>query len=439
MPDHNIKLCEALESMSKSELIPVRQEINTLLTQLIDEQKLLRNTGEKKSDEPSFLFDSIASRIKSVESFKEKIPRNNYIVKWKINDDFTENDYKNVIRDNLDDLIGFRINCFFKSKENTAYDSVIEFLEKNSIVIKDNGKNLETGEIKKQKNGHIIYKIVCKINAKNGLTYKFELQIKSLIHTLWGEVDHEIAYKAPLYDYDYETKNNLLNNVFKTLESSDAQLKKIADFTYTENDLTECLFFLNTKKHVEKMLNGKNPVASYRKFFSTFKSQNNEIKRFVANNLLGNGSPAQTPYNPSLFPQDYSNLFLKTILNDVLEKALFADIIPIVKIIFSFPDDERIYESIAQQIELSILQEIKKQDPLKRKILDPEDGDENVGLDDPGDKKKETQNQSYQPHIYRDDQETLNKVIEINKKFSSEQKDILIKCLERMYKIFIGD
>lgn len=435
MTDHNKKLCEALKSMTENELVSVRYEINNLLIKFIDKQKSANSHGEKKSDEPSFLFDSIASRIKSVESFSEKIPRNNYIAKWNIVDSFNDDDYKRVIRENLDDLIGFRINCYFKSKENSAYDAVIHFLEEEGVIITDNGKD-STGEIKKQKNGHIIYKIACEFTASNRKNYKFELQIKSLVHTLWGEVDHEIAYKAQLYDYDYETKNNLLDHVFKTLESSDAQLKKIADFTYTENDLVESLFFFQTKKEIVTELNGKNPVTTYRKFFKTFKKQINEIKKFVSYKLINpNGTEYETAtYNASSYSTVFSEFFMDKALNDYLEKDLFLDVIPIIKKLFSFSEENQIYICIAQQIEASIWQGSESQKQLLGEMLESEDSGVELDSDD---SRSELQT-SYTPSIYREDQKTLNDMIKTSRRIPPDKKDILIKCVEQMCKIFIG-
>jgi len=58
------------------------------------------------------VFDNVESRIKSFDSFLEKIRRKEYINVWPI----TPNKESNIdlISTRLDDLIGYRINCFFK-------------------------------------------------------------------------------------------------------------------------------------------------------------------------------------------------------------------------------------------------------------------------------------------------------------------------------------
>ena len=57
------------------------------------------------------IFENIESRIKSIQSFREKIYRKDYIKNWNVSDDIREN--QKLIVENLPDFIGFRITCFY--------------------------------------------------------------------------------------------------------------------------------------------------------------------------------------------------------------------------------------------------------------------------------------------------------------------------------------
>ncbi|MBU5250387.1 hypothetical protein KQI46_00245 [Lysinibacillus capsici] len=65
------------------------------------------------------IFENLESRVKSVESFCEKIKRKNYINTWEVPED--KNLIGEFIAKNLPDLIGFRINCFFYDDEELIY------------------------------------------------------------------------------------------------------------------------------------------------------------------------------------------------------------------------------------------------------------------------------------------------------------------------------
>ena len=115
---------------------------------------------------------SINSRIKNENSLREKLRRKNYIEILGIESD--ENiDLQNIICEKLPDLLGFRINCQFKSDEEIVFDKLIEFLrDKDNIETEENPKLV-------QNNGHNIYKIACKYKELNNI-FSFEVQIKSL-------------------------------------------------------------------------------------------------------------------------------------------------------------------------------------------------------------------------------------------------------------------
>ena len=133
----------------------------------------------------------VTSRIKSRNSLKEKILRNNL--------------YKDYPAERLvfemHDIIGVRIECRFFKDEEALYRKILETFSvdagdgffspvgKKAIRLK-----LDTPQPEKQKNGFNIYRIDGTV-AYAGEMYNFELQIKSLVNSFWSEIEHKLIYK----------------------------------------------------------------------------------------------------------------------------------------------------------------------------------------------------------------------------------------------------
>lgn len=442
--DHNKNLCEALRSMRESELKRVRNEIHLMLIQLIDETKEVHAQSSdeivKLTDEMSFLLDSISSRIKSDESFREKIPRNDYISKWKIQDSFSSDDYKRVIRENLDDLIGFRINYYFEGKEKKVYDHVLSFLKKHTERIVDDGIDPKTQEPKKQKNGLSIYKIVCQFKASTGLVYKFELQLKSLIHTLWGEVDHEITYKAKLYDYDYKSKQELLNCIFNSLKSANNQLNEIANYSYTEENFINSLFFLYTHDQIQASLSNKNPTRLYSAFFSIFKKQSEIIKKYVANRM------ENVPYKPVKYPCNENPQLLKELAECILDHYLlnrFDELKNIYDLLFSADSEQRMSWIVSNEM-CSIMKQYwsdgetadEDNSSDSQDFCDDDSGnDEEPNDDKPSSNNKDDVSLLNITEFHLEKESDMIKYIKDASRFNNSEKNILINSIVELCKI----
>ena len=325
-------LCQALETLREKELPPVRTKIHNILESIVDEEKGNSN----------FSLDSIASRIKSTKSFKEKIPRKRYVNKWGLSASSDVEACIIAIRKNLEDLIGFRINCYFKDEESKAYDAILKALKNKEITIRDNGLGAD-GKIRTQKSGKPIYKIVCEITIKKQ-SYLFEIQIKSLVHTLWGEVEHEIAYKAKQYTYNYRTRNKILEQNLEALSTCDRQLSCFLSEEYTDIHLANSLFFYYTKEYVKKKMNGENPIQYYPSFFRLTKDKPQIIKDFVSNCLKQSDTPtfSQNQYKkPSANP--VLKYFVKEVIAQYNDESLWEDVKKISSAIYKFRSDDFIW------------------------------------------------------------------------------------------------
>lgn len=424
--DLNKKLCDALEAMQQ-ELRDVCEEIREILCDFISDYK--KRHSNLVFNEPSY-------RIKDVISFSEKIPRKNYIKAWDINEKTTPDECKKKIREELDDLLGFRINCYFSKDENDIYSSLLSQLGDNKNI-KIIGGN--SGPVK-QKNGLDIYKLKCEYTSSNSAKqYLFELQIKCLIDNLWGEVDHEIAYKAKQYDYQLDSKSNLLKQVYKSLAASDAQLFEFYNSSYTEDDLINSLFFLYTHKEVNEKMKGKNCTIFYNKFFSIFGKKQDEVKDYVAKRMSGTGSFEKRVRE---FKSDANiDYFIKYIIEDKIGKddiqMMVKEVQTIYGILFDFEEPNFLNIMVS-----AILQGARERSP-KNGLADAEESDsgepvfnEEQEEDEKDEKIYKGKEEKMRTHTYKDFDSIVNGIIRSKIISSIDDKNVIIRGFEFFCEIF---
>jgi len=81
---------------------------------------------------------------------------------------------------------------------------------------------------------------------KEKLDFNFEIQVKSLLHDVWGEVEHKIIYKAREYDSRLAFKKQLIESLWKIIEGTDEQLIKIFESRGDEQKTKKELFYIIT-------------------------------------------------------------------------------------------------------------------------------------------------------------------------------------------------
>lgn len=257
--------------IESSELQAARDEIEKKLISFIKNVKKQFQTEQK-------LFESVESRKKSEESFLEKIYRKDYIFKWNICEDQQSN--IRLISKKLPDLLGYRINCYFIEDEKQLYDAVQQYYNKHLFgddIELDFTENLE------QQNGHIIYKF-------SGLyknQFHFEVQIKSTLHNIWGEVEHKTIYKSQNYDVTESTKKTITEEIFNILIASDQQLQSLFRSKIPMKELVRALFFQLTVDSVAEKCKTHILASHYKGFFQLFDSSYELAKIYVALSLLG--------------------------------------------------------------------------------------------------------------------------------------------------------
>lgn len=203
--------------------------------------------------ESSEMIVDINSRVKSRESLREKIIRNRFYV---------ENDSAQGILDNLSDLIGFIIECRFIEDEYNVLNKIRETL---------NVRNAEDGfyynEINPnffldcasrqpqiQKNGFAIYRIDG-YYRKGDQKVNVELQIKALVHSFWGEIEHKLVYKNTNYYVYDDFMKDLLASIKANLTITDRQLNiiynQMQETSLSDSSITETSF----EKQISKAIN----------------------------------------------------------------------------------------------------------------------------------------------------------------------------------------
>lgn len=164
---------------------------------------------------------SFRTRIKTLNSLKEKLIRNQFYL------DFGS---AQEAIDNLSDLIGIIMQCRFIRNEAELYKQLFEYFKESengdSRCVFDNNiyLNLRMPQPQIQRNGFTIFRIDG-YYLFNGDRINFELQIKSLVHTFWSEIEHEVVYKNPDFVMYDSFNRNMLGAIRDNLDVVDRQLE----------------------------------------------------------------------------------------------------------------------------------------------------------------------------------------------------------------------
>ena len=171
-------------------------------------------------DKSKYTFN-IIYRLKTVDSIREKLLRNSYIAQYRNGE---------RVLANFSDLIGLRIECKFIDDEPYVYQLLLEVFSETTdgVYFSAPGMsqiklNLAAAQPQKQKNGFDIYKIDGRYEL-GGDSVRFELQIKALVNSFWGEVEHKIIYKNNSYLLADGLITDLMVSIKKSLTMIDSQL-----------------------------------------------------------------------------------------------------------------------------------------------------------------------------------------------------------------------
>lgn len=271
MGDQQQKLLNAFASEDfQKEVLSYRSDIELELMKFVEWLQTELRPSQK-------IFYSPESRVKSKTSFSEKVRRKDYIHKWNLNGDMRS--IQEEILKGLPDLIGFRITCYFMDDEEYIYKE----LEKYYNQVGFQTIQLDFSENTQQQNGHKIYKV-------SGIYLEkvcFEIQIKAMVHNVWGEVEHKTIYKGNQYAVDTNRQRTVTEEIFNILKASDKQLLALFTHEYTKEDLIFGLFAEQIRLRVKQVANSDYLAVHYRGFFDIFAGTSyTAILNFVSNTLI---------------------------------------------------------------------------------------------------------------------------------------------------------
>ncbi len=164
---------------------------------------------------------SIHSRIKNKDSLREKLIRNHFYLDY--------HSPKEAI-DHLTDLIGITLECRFIRNEAEIYQKLFSYFKKTDKEFAQCNKdedvylNLNMRQPQIQRNGFTIYRLdgYCLFNGER---VNYELQIKSLVHNFWSDIEHEVVYKNPDFVMYDQFNKEMLGAIRDNLDVVDRQLE----------------------------------------------------------------------------------------------------------------------------------------------------------------------------------------------------------------------
>lgn len=212
----------------------IRKEVKYILMDILKQEK-------------DMIMD-VSSRIKTEDSLREKIIRNRFYLNYEKSSD---------ILDSLSDIIGLKIECRFIDEEWKVY----KVLKDNFNIACGDGYyscekyshiklEMSTTQPQTQRNGFSIYR-VDGYYERDQKKINFELQIKSLVNSFWGDIEHKLVYKNTNYYVYDEFMKNLLSSIKANLTIVDRQLHIIYD--EMENSDRQQMGLVS-EKNFEKML-----------------------------------------------------------------------------------------------------------------------------------------------------------------------------------------
>lgn len=222
---------------------------------------------------------SFRTRIKKSSSLKEKLLRNEFYLEY--------NDPK-VALDHLSDLIGIVMQCRFIRNEVELYKYLFYLFDTEGeyAQCKSNDNlfiNLKMPQPQIQRNGFTIYRLDGYYLIDNQKV-NYELQIKSLVHTFWGEIEHEVVYKNPdflLYD---KFNRNMLGAIRDNLDVVDRQLEIMYNEISSESQnaqigMDEKGFKSYVSRSINELVNRKSKASLG--FAMDFKKSSSTISQYI--------------------------------------------------------------------------------------------------------------------------------------------------------------
>ena len=251
----------------------------------------------------------IEHRIKSSDSLREKMKRKGYIDGWRLDDGFSRDYIACRLLETVPDLIGIRLNCLFVEDEGDLLKGLLSS-SCDSLSFEDDSTDTKVTK-------HRVYKLNGKyVVGENA--YRFEVQVKSYIDNLWGEVDHKRFYKSRGYVLQRPLVVETMRQARSILVATDQQLKAIYHSSVSEDDLLKGMFFEKTKDAVSEASGEQLLGVHYESFYELLLSSQHDnlyeaLARYVHQNEY-----SREPYRG--LPETDSRLALRDLVASIIPK-----------------------------------------------------------------------------------------------------------------------
>lgn len=223
---------------------------------------------------------SFHSRIKNMDSLKEKLLRNRFYLDFHAGEDAINH---------LSDLIGITAQCRFIRNEAELYQKLFSsFLNVGNDYYRSRTNphiflNLRMPQPQLQRNGFTIYRIDG-YYLKEDHKINFELQIKSLVHNFWSEIEHEVVYKNPDFVMYDQFNKAMLGAIRDNLDVVDRQLEIMYQEISTESNkaqigFDEQSFKMYVASSINELVNRK--MKDSVGFTSDFKKDSSILAQYI--------------------------------------------------------------------------------------------------------------------------------------------------------------
>jgi len=171
---------------------------------------LLCDIFEKILTESNIKYLSIYNRVKTEESFTDKIERKGYT---------------NPLNE-IEDILGIRIICFFQKDIKFISNKLIDELTIHESTTKE--EKLDSNQFG-YRSHHLIASISPEWKSNPSFrdlcNLKFEIQIRTILMHAWAEIEHSLNYKSEL-DIPKQFKRKLFR-ISAKLEEADEQFEEL--------------------------------------------------------------------------------------------------------------------------------------------------------------------------------------------------------------------
>lgn len=201
----------------------------------------MKTNLEKVLEQNKIDIMEIDYRVKTFDSFKEKIKRK---------------EYKNPFKE-MEDICGVRIICYYE----TDLNKIEEIIMKNFNVI---NKESKKDELEKDKFGYLSDHYIVTLKKEwltlpilEGLEdYKAEVQVRTILMHAWAAISHKLNYKQSGTDVKFERKLNRLSGALETADDIFAQLKeeKTKKIELSINKVEKIYFNKYDKEYISEIL-----------------------------------------------------------------------------------------------------------------------------------------------------------------------------------------